>query len=99
MRGTTPKLIYDLPFDASMVAKAKVVIKQGETLLLRKNTADCTLSGSTLSLQLTREDTVKLPDDQYVSVQLEVETPGGDSLVTVPTDVYTGRLLDEEALI
>lgn len=99
MRGTTPHLTFTLPFDASMVAKAKLVIKQGDTLLLRKNTADCALQGNTLTARLSRAETLQLPEDERVFVQLEIETPVGDSLVTAPVTLYTGQLLDEEALL
>lgn len=98
MRGTTPQIIYELPFAADMVAKAKIVIKQGDTVLLRKDTADIKKEGNALWVKLTRGDTVKLPEDSRVQIQLEVETTGGDSLVTAPESVYTGRLLDEGAL-
>lgn len=99
MRGTTPHLTFTLPFEASMVAKAKLVIKQGDRLLLRKNTADCTLEDNTLTARLSREDTLQLPEDETVFVQLEIETTGGDSLVAAPVTLYTGRLLDEEVLL
>lgn len=98
MRGTTPKITYNLPFDSTLVAKAKIVIKQGDALLLRKGTADIEKKGSALSVTLTRAETVKLPEDTRVQIQLEVETTGGDSLVTAPRSIYTGQLLDEGAL-
>lgn len=99
MRGTTPRITYELPFAASTVAKAKLIIAHGGSTLLRKDTSQIQKQGSTLSVTLTREDTVKLPEDTRVQIQLEVETTGGDCLVTAPESIYTGSLLDEGALV
>ena len=98
MRGTTPEIKYELPFDSAMVARAKIVIVYGNETVIRKDTADIKKEGSALSVTLTREETVKLPEDSRVQIQLEVETTGGDSLVTAPRSIYTGQLLDEGAL-
>ena len=96
MRGTDPYIQYTLPFDASMVAQARLSISHGDAIVVQKT--DFTAAGNTLTVQLTREDTCALPDDSFVFVQLEVQTTGGNSLVTVPEELYTGRLLNGEAL-
>ena len=98
MRGQTPQIVYELPFGKEMIQKAKVVIKYGDEVLVRKDTKDCNVEGNVLSVNLSREETVKLPDRQTVYVQLEIETPAGDHLVTDPEASYSGWLLDEEEL-
>lgn len=99
MRGQTPELVYELPFGTEMVTKAKIVIKYGDTVLIRKATAECELADNSISVKLTRAETVKLPENDRVSIQLEIETPAGDAMVTDPEVIYTGQLLDEEALV
>ena len=99
MRGQTPKIVYELPFDGELISKAKVVIKYGNEVLIRKSTKDCHIEDNVLSVSLSREESVKLPDRQRVYVQLEIETPAGDHLVTEPEERYSGWLLDEEELL
>lgn len=98
MRGTTPTHTFKLPFGTEYVAKAKVSYKHGDELLLRKDTADCKLEGNTISVTLTREETVKFPDDAIIKVQLEIETPAGDALKTRVYSLHASELLDEGAL-
>ena len=98
MRGTTPKITYSLPFSADLIAKARLSVEFEGKILLRKDTGDFTKEGNLLSLQLTREDTVTLPEGKFVQVQLQVQTTGGECLVAAPESIYTGILLDEEAL-
>lgn len=98
MRGTTATLTYELPFSIDMISKAKIVIKYGDTVLIRKAKAECELADNSISVKLTRAETVKLPENDRVSIQLEIETPAGDSMVTDPETIYTGQLLDEEDL-
>lgn len=99
MRGTTPTHTFVIPFDTSMVAKAKVSYKYGGTVLFKKNTADCTMDGNKISVTLTREDTIKFPDNVRIKVQLEVETTAGESLVSKVFERYSGELLDEGGLL
>ena len=99
MRGTTPTLTLRLPFEVSMVAKAKVAFKLDKTVLLTKHTADIEKKENTLTVRLTREETLNFPDDAQLKVQWEIETPAGDVLKTVVYRVYTGELLDEGELM
>ena len=99
MRGTTQTLTYQLPFSTELVAKAKLVIARGGAVLLRKDTPQLILEGNTVTANFSREETVKLPEDADVLVQLEVQTLGGEHLVTAPARLYTGQLLDEGALV
>lgn len=96
MRGTDPYIQYTLPFDTSMVALARLTVSHGDAIVVQKS--DFTAQGNTLTVHLSREDTAQLPDDSHVFVQLEVQTTGGNSLVTAPEELYTGRLLNGEAL-
>ena len=98
MRGTTPTHTFKLPFDVGIVKKAKITYKYGDSVILKKNTNDCTLEGNTISVKLTREETIKFPDDAIVKVQLEIETNAANCLKTVVYKLYSSELLNEEPL-
>lgn len=82
-----------------MVVKARVSYMYAGTLLLEKNTKDFNLSGSVLSVTLSREDTVKFPDSAMVEVQLEVELYNGQCLKSPVYKFYSSKLLNSEALL
>ena len=98
MRGTTPTHKFILPFAVSRVAKAKVVYKRGDKVLIRKNTADLTMAGNEISVTLTRGETVAFPDSGAIKIQLEIETTDGKNLKTPVYLKYSDELLDEEEL-
>lgn len=99
MRGTDPCIYYEMPFGQSVVAKAMLTVHHNGRQLLRKDTADMYWEeNSRLCISLSREETLLLPDDARVQLQLQIETTDGDSLVAAPNWVYTGILLDGEAL-
>lgn len=99
MRGTDPCIYYDMPFGQAMVAKALLTVHHSGRQLLKRD-----LSGmhwkenNRLCIPLSREETLQLPDDAHVQLQLQIETPAGDYLVAAPQWLYTGILLSEEAL-
>ena len=99
MRGTNPYIGYCLPFGPEMVAKARLSIYFADKLLLQKSTDQMHWRGNNmLCIPLTREETLLLPDDTQVQLQLQIENTGGDHLVDTPRWAYTGQLLNEEEL-
>ena len=95
-RGTTPTHTFTLPFDVSVIEKARVLYSQGEELKLTKT--DCVLDGNTLTVKLTQEDTFKLDCGKFVDIQLRVLTPGGDALNSDIIRVAVDRCLENEVL-
>ena len=98
MRGENPTLRFSLPFPRQMVAKAKLVFAHADQILLRKSLEQMYWQENLLCIPLSRADTLQLPNDSRVQLQLEIETTGGDSLVAAPQWLYTGDLLDAEVL-
>lgn len=99
VRGTNPCLYYCLPFGPEMVAKAALTVHFENKMLLAKTLPDMYWQeNNMLCMPLTRQETLCLPDDSRVQLQLQIETTDGDSLVAAPQWLYTGVLLDEEAL-
>ena len=61
IRGTTPILHFTLPFEVSELSEYWITISQRyENIKIDKTSADCTASGSEITLELTQEDTLKL---------------------------------------
>lgn len=98
IRGTTPTHTFTLPFDASLVAKCKIIYAQDEVEIFHKNTEDCVLSGTTIATKLTQEETFMLDCHKCVDIQVRVLTTTGDALASVPKKVGVAKCLDNEVL-
>jgi predicted transcriptional regulator len=97
IRGTTPKLEFILPFDTSLIAEMYVTIAQGEKTVLEKTLSDCSCSGTSVSLTLTQEDTLRLQQQPHsrAEMQIRVRTTAGEALASDIMRVYVGRILKE----
>ena len=99
MRGTNPCVYYRMPFCPEMVAKASLSVHLEGNLLLRMTLPEMYWQeNNMLCLPFSRQQTLLLPNDRQVQLQLQIETTNGDSMVAAPQWLYTGILLDEEAL-
>lgn len=97
IRGTTPTLEFTLPFDTSLIAEMYVTIAQGEKTVLEKTLSDCSCSGTSVSLALTQEDTLRLQQQPHsrAEMQIRVRTTAGEALASDIMRVYVGRILKE----
>lgn len=97
IRGTTPKLEFILPFDTSLIAEMYITITQNGITALEKTLPDCNCSGTSVSLTLTQEDTLRLQQQprSQGEMQLRVRTTAGEALASDIMRVYVGRILKE----
>lgn len=94
-RGTTPTLKFTLPFEASTLAEAYISIEQNQRVILEKSIEDCTLSGNTISVKLTQEETLKLLVQDQTKVQLRVRLSDGSALASQIFVIPTERILKD----
>ena len=97
IRGTTPTLEFTLPFDTSLIAEMYVTMAQDGKTALEKTLSDCSCSGTSVSLALTQEDTLRLQQQprSLAEIQIRVRTTAGDALASDIMSVYVGRILKE----
>ncbi len=98
IQGTTPVHYFTLPFEAALVAEARVIYKQGAKEILRKETADFTREENQLSVSLTQEETFLFDCKSFVKFQLRVRTTTGKVMNTKPMLVSVEECLDTEVL-
>lgn len=79
IRGTTPILHFMLPFEVGELTEYWITISQRyENIKIDKTSADCTASGSEITLTLTQEDTLKLMPDKPAYIQIRALTAEDD---------------------
>lgn len=97
IRGTTPTLEFTLPFDCSLLTEMYITFAQYGTTVLEKSMADCTCSGTLVTLSLSQEDTLKMNQDRMAiaEVQLRVRTKDGSALASNIMQIRVDRILKE----
>lgn len=101
IKGTTPTLHYNLPFDTYLVKKAEIVVEYvdaNKRVLIVKTQEDCVLGDKCISATLTQEETLQLPAPSTVKVQLRVLTTDDIALATEAVKVSVKRLLKEDVI-
>lgn len=86
IRGTTPTLIFTLPFAVSDLDAYYITFGQqfGKSvkLVFEKSSDDCQEDGDTITVVLTQEDTLQLMADNQVLIQVRARTTGGTALAS-----------------
>ena len=95
IRGTTPILHFTLPFAVSELSEYWITISQRyENIKIDKTNADCTASGSEITLTLTQEDTLKLMPDKPAYIQIRA-LKGSSAIASTILRCSVGDILKE----
>lgn len=70
IRGTTPTVTFNLPFNVNTIQNLEVYFSQNDELLVTKGYNDCVLSGNTLSVTLKQRDTLQFNDEEKLQMQI-----------------------------
>jgi len=102
IRGTTPSLLYNLPFPSSLLKSAEITIKyeDGQKILeLTKTLEECVLGETSIAAHLTQEETLQFPAPSSVLVQLRVLTVNDEAMATDYEEVPVKKLLKEGVIV
>ena len=91
IRGTTPTLQFNLPFLASLIKAAQILISYVDDykkIVIEKTLEDCALGETSISTELTQEETLAFPAPITAEVQLRVVVTKDDKDITLATDIY-----------
>lgn len=77
IRGTTPTVTFNLPFDVSTIQNCEVYFAQNDELLVTKGYNDCVLSGTTLSVTLKQKETLQFDDEEKLQMQVRFRFTDG----------------------
>ena len=101
IKGTTPTIHYNLPFDTSVIKTAEIVVEYvdaNKSVKIIKAIDDCVLGDKCISTALTQDETLKIPAPSIVNVQLRVLTTDEIVLATEVEKVTVKRLLKEDVI-
>jgi hypothetical protein len=83
VRGTTPPIIYTLPFPVDGIDVGFLVVKQGQIVVIERSLSECICEGNTVTAKLTQEETLALESNCNAEIRLVVKTVDGDRLETI----------------
>ena len=94
-RGTTPTLNFKLPFAADTIADGFISIAQNRHVVIDKPISDWIISGNTVKVTLTQEETLNLVVSNTTEIQLRVKLADGTALASEIFTVSTERILKD----
>lgn len=94
-RGTTPELIFTLPFEANALAEVWVTLAQMGKVIINKTMAECQANGKELIVHLSQEETLKLDGNSQVNVQIRARDKGGNAYRSQIFTADPGQLLKD----
>lgn len=92
IRGTTPTHIFNVNVDLSEAEVIYITYKQSDSIVVEKEKADCTVTGETISVKLTQEDTLKF-NTAPVEIQIRARFPDGSAIASNIMQTTVTRIL------
>lgn len=81
-RGTTPTLVFKVPFNTDLLDKVYITFAQREKVILNKELSDCECDENILSVHLTQEDTLLFNKTYELQIQVRAKLADGNALVS-----------------
>lgn len=101
IKGTTPRLHFNLPIETAIIKAAEIVLQyvdNAKTVNIERKLEDCEVGEKSITAVLTQEETLALPAPSIAKVQLRILTMDGTALATLPFEVKVKELLKESVL-
>lgn len=98
IRGTTPTHYFNIAFDTSEIKALEITYAQDDKIIVKKCKDDCELTGKTIAVTLTQDDTFKFNCENRVQVQLRALTVSGVVLGSYPKPIPVEKCFSEEVL-
>lgn len=98
VQGTTPTIVFNLPFEVSTIENCEIYFGQNDELLLTKGYNDCILSGTTMTVRLFQSDTLQFDPEEKLQIQARFRYSDGTTEATNITKIKVGDLLSEAVI-
>ena len=98
IQGTTPTIVFNLPFNVSVIENCEIYFAQNDELVVTKGYNDCILSGNTMTVQLFQSDTLQFDPEEKLQIQVRFRYTNGTAEATNITKVKVGDLLSDAVI-
>ena len=89
IRGTTPTLVFNLPFNTKIIKSLYITIRDynlNNSTILEKTLENCEVTETSVSVTLTQEETLKFSNGSKIDVQLRLIT---NDNVALASQIFT----------
>ena len=97
-RGTTPKLVFTLPFDTSLIDKIYITFQQKYRKAIEKDKSVCSFENNKVTLKLTQYDTLTFVSNYPLNIQLRVLLQDGSAIASKVIDKQVKDVLKDGAI-
>lgn len=94
---TITTVIDNLPVPVVDVANVYIIFKDHAKVLIEKTLKDCIITGETIELRLTQEESLSLPQGK-IDRSIIVITKDGSRFETDPCPILCGKTVKNEVL-
>lgn len=98
IRGTTPTVIFNLPFNVSMIKNCEVYFAQNDEVLFMKGYNDCVFADTAMQVTLQQKDTLLLDDGEKLQIQIRFRFTDDSVDATEIIKDKVGKLLSDEPI-
>ena len=95
MRGTTPTLVFSLPFDTELVDKLYLTFSQNDKEILTVTEKVCNLHDITVEVTLTQAETLLFEANVLTEAQFRIITINNDVTCSYPMRIAVQRILKD----
>lgn len=95
IRGTTPTVIFTLPFEAEVFETVWITFSQNSREVFTLYSDELILNGDTITAKLTQEQTLKLTGRCKVDIQIRGKTYDGKALASNVMSTWAERILKD----
>lgn len=95
IRGTTPTVTFNLPFNVDMIRNCEVYFGQNDELLVTKEMSECVLDGTTLAVTLSQSDTLAFDEEEKLQLQIRFVFTDGSVDATNILKGKVGKILKD----
>jgi len=82
IRGTTPTLVFTLPFDVSVIKSAWITFSQNGCEVLTVEGDRCEMTDTKMTVTLSQDETLLFTENCYAEIQIRVLTTYDTSLAS-----------------
>lgn len=99
IRGTTPTLEFELPFEVSSLKSAFVTLSQSGQIIVNRELTECSYDTKILEVKLTQKETLAFTTNDPIQIQIRVLDRNGNALASEIWTDYVEDVLYEGILV
>lgn len=98
IQGTTPTHKFNIPFNTESIERVRIVYEQAGDVVLTKENEGCTMTGNTLIVRLSQEETLLFKSNVATRIQVHLRTKSGEAYASNLVRVSVYELLEKEVI-